>query len=124
MGVDMLSYVGGNKPAAHYLTDYLEDYTMARFDNNSALAVVPVSEVKPGTYVRKIKVCAACNGDGATDNGPCNKCETRGYTEQAKTYIRGEYCRSARKYSLTDDADMNREVWLKGTARVLVGFTY
>ena len=97
---------------------------MARFDNSSALAVVPVAEVKAGTYVRKIRICDACNGDGATDNGPCNKCETRGYNPLQHVYIRGEYCRSRKRFTLTDTDDINREITVKRDTRVLIGFTY
>ena len=46
-------------------------------------------------------------------------------------YIRGEYVRgkdyrgyTLNKYSCMDTEDMNRELFLKGSAVVVVGFTY
>ena len=39
-------------------------------------------------------------------------------------YIRGEYDRSSQTYSLTDAEDANREIFVKGTLPVYVGFTY
>lgn len=46
------------------------------------------------------------------------------------TYIRGEYVRLIwmtgvnYRYSCIDDMDINREIFLKGTTKVWVGFTY
>ena len=40
------------------------------------------------------------------------------------TYIRGHYDRQSKTYSLTDAEDMNREIFLKGSTIVFVGFTY
>ena len=43
----------------------------------------------------------------------------------AKVYIRGEYIRgTTRRYSCMDTEDANREIFLKGTTVVVVGFTY
>ena len=43
----------------------------------------------------------------------------------AKTvYIRGDYDRATKSYSLTDCDDMNREIFVKADKRVFVGFTY
>lgn len=97
---------------------------MARFDNSSALAVVPVSEVKAGTYVRRIKVCTACRGDGCTDTGLCSACDHQGYTVHAKTYIRGHFERSAKRYALDDTDDASREIFVTGKTRVQIGFDY
>lgn len=41
-----------------------------------------------------------------------------------RVYKRGEYDRSSRMYSCTDDMDFNHEVFLSGDAIVYVGFTY
>lgn len=41
-----------------------------------------------------------------------------------KVYIRGEYCRSTRKYIGDDTDDISREILIKGDALVYVGFTY
>ena len=40
------------------------------------------------------------------------------------TYIRGQYDRTEKDYSCIDDMDINREIFLKGTTKVWVGFTY
>lgn len=48
-------------------------------------------------------------------------------TEQTvKVYIKGDFIREDgfNRYSCTDADDMNREVFIKGTAKVWVGFTY
>ena len=43
----------------------------------------------------------------------------------AKTvYIRGQYDRTEKDYSCIDDMDINREIFLKGSTKVWVGFTY
>lgn len=43
----------------------------------------------------------------------------------AKTvWVRGEYDRTMKAYSLTDTDDMNREMWLKPSTLVYIGFTY
>jgi hypothetical protein len=40
------------------------------------------------------------------------------------TYTRGEYDRSSKTYSLEDWDDINREVFLKGTTLVYIGFEF
>ena len=46
-------------------------------------------------------------------------------TETAKTvYIKGEYCRSEKKYELKDAEDINRCVYVSGDKLVAHGFTY
>jgi len=46
------------------------------------------------------------------------------------TYIRGDYVREIWMtgvhygYSCIDDMDINREIFLKGTTKVWIGFTY
>ena len=44
----------------------------------------------------------------------------------SKVYIKGDYIREDgyNRYSCEDTEDMNREVFIKGTALVWVGFTY
>ena len=43
----------------------------------------------------------------------------------AKTvYIRGDYDRASNSYSLLDCDDMNREIFVKASKHVFVGFTY
>ena len=83
-----------------------------------------VESIKRGEFVRKIKVCDKCNGDGATDRGPCDVCDTHGYTVYLKTYTRGDYDRATKRYSLIDTEDFCREVFVKKGTRLLVGFTY
>lgn len=41
-----------------------------------------------------------------------------------KTYIRGDYCRIQKKFSLTDVDDHCREIFVKPTADLFVGFTF
>ena len=41
-----------------------------------------------------------------------------------KTYTRGEYDRSAKRYQLDDWDDISRAVYLKGDSLVWVGFTF
>jgi hypothetical protein len=44
--------------------------------------------------------------------------------DSQKVYIRGHYDRESKRYSLMDCEDMNREIFLKGSTMVFVGFTY
>lgn len=44
--------------------------------------------------------------------------------ESNKVYIRGDYDRSTKTYSLIDTDDINREIFLKGSTKVFVGFNY
>lgn len=46
------------------------------------------------------------------------------YTRANKVYIKGDYDRSSGRYSLIDCDDINRELFVRGTDIVLVGFTY
>jgi len=39
-------------------------------------------------------------------------------------YRKGHYDRSAKRYYLSDVYDMNREIALKGSTMVFIGFTY
>lgn len=41
-----------------------------------------------------------------------------------KVYIRGEYDRATRRYSLVDFEDHCREVFVPGNATVITGFTF
>lgn len=41
-----------------------------------------------------------------------------------KTFQRGSFDRSTRRYSLVDCDDVNREVWVKKGTLLHVGFTY
>jgi hypothetical protein len=44
--------------------------------------------------------------------------------EARTVYRRGEYCQSRRKYQADDCEDMNREMLLKGSTVVYIGFDY
>ena len=44
--------------------------------------------------------------------------------EAKTTFIRGQYDRSMKDYSCTDFMDTNREIFLKGTAKVWIDFTF
>jgi hypothetical protein len=39
-------------------------------------------------------------------------------------WIRGEYCRASKRYSLVDFNDCNREIFLKKSTPVYIGFTF
>jgi hypothetical protein len=41
-----------------------------------------------------------------------------------KVYIRGDYDRASKRYSLQDWDDISREVWVKGSAPLFVGFEF
>jgi hypothetical protein len=76
---------------------------MALFGNKTkgfeTLQQVPLSKVPAGEYVRR-------------------KPDARA------TYVRGEYDRASRSYSLTDFDDIGREITLPGTSLVWIGFTF
>lgn len=61
--------------------------------------MVPVESIKKGEYVRR-------------------------KADANKTYVRGSYDPSTKRYSLEDADDMNREVWVKKGTKLFVGFTY
>lgn len=44
--------------------------------------------------------------------------------DATKTYTRGEYDASSKRYSLVDCDDANREVWVKKGTKLFVGFSY
>ena len=44
--------------------------------------------------------------------------------EAGKVYIRGEYDRATKRYSLVDVDDHCREVWVKKGTKLFIGFTY
>lgn len=41
-----------------------------------------------------------------------------------KTYKRGDYDRSTKRYSLEDCDDVNREIYVKAGTMLVIGFTY
>jgi len=41
-----------------------------------------------------------------------------------KVYTRGEYDKASKRYSLVDTDDVSREVWVKKSTILYVGFTY
>jgi hypothetical protein len=46
-------------------------------------------------------------------------------TVDSKTvYIRGEYCRELKKYSVVKADDMNAEYFISGSKTVIIGFEY
>jgi hypothetical protein len=45
-------------------------------------------------------------------------------TDTAPVWVKGDYDRSSKKHSFSKADDMNREVFLKSTAKVFVGFEY
>lgn len=55
----------------------------------------------------------------------CAKGEFIKRKEDAKTvYVRGDYDRASKSYSLTDTNDMNREIFIKRGKMVFIGFEY
>jgi hypothetical protein len=44
--------------------------------------------------------------------------------DAVKVYIRGDYDRASKRYSLTDAEDMSRQVWVKKGCQLFIGFTY
>lgn len=45
--------------------------------------------------------------------------------EGAKSvFIRGEYCRATKRYSLVDTEDLSREVWVKADTVLFINFDY
>lgn len=44
--------------------------------------------------------------------------------DAAKVYVRGDYDRATKRYSLRDASDINREVWVKRGTELFHGFTY
>ncbi len=64
---------------------------------------MPVEKIASGEFVRRI------SKDGSV---------------QETTYVRGDFDRSSKRYSLTDFNDVNREVFVKKGTLLFVGFTY
>jgi hypothetical protein len=63
---------------------------------------LPLSQVKKGEHVRRII----------------------NHEASRTVYIRGDYDRASKRYSLQDTEDMNREIFLAGKTQVVIGFTY
>lgn len=63
------------------------------------MQTLPLRDVKPGDFVRR-------KADAKT------------------TYVKGAYDRASKTFSLTDFDDMNREIFLKPTTLVWVGFDF
>lgn len=63
----------------------------------------PVEHIKRGEFVRKV------NKDGS---------------EQARTYQRGDYCPSTKRFALIDCDNVSREVYVKRGTILSTEFTY
>ena len=72
--------------------------------------IVQLKDVKKGELVRIVRKGWSVDG------------ETNTFTTMTKTYIKGEYIREEKKYSLIDFDDTNREKFVKGSQMVDVGF--
>jgi hypothetical protein len=71
-----------------------------RIDNENAIEqIVPLRDLKAGTFFRR-------------------------KPDAAKVYVRGEYLPGEKKFSCTEYGDMSREMFLRGTAQVFVGFCF
>lgn len=77
--------------------------TVANTVKDDHFEAVPVKNINIGEFVRKI------SKDGSM---------------QAKTFRRGEYDRASKSYALTDCDDVNRQVFVRGTVKLAVAFTY
>lgn len=100
---------------------------MNNHSNVEQLAVV--ESIKRGEFVRKVVECKNCDcgyvqTSAAMDIGLCHLCDGRGFIANNKTYQRGEYDPSAKRYSLVDCDDANREVFVKKGTKLFVGFSY
>jgi hypothetical protein len=92
--------------------------------NTIAHGTYRVEMLARGEYVHRIAICALCNGDGSHDKGLCAACGTKGFTAHDRVWIRGDYDRSSRRYSLTATDDMNREIFVKRGTLLEAGFTF
>ncbi len=45
-------------------------------------------------------------------------------SDSVKTYTRGDYVRSEKRFECNDEDDISRALYLKGSTTVWVGFTY
>lgn len=45
-------------------------------------------------------------------------------SESAPVWIRGEYCKTEKKYELTCFDDINKTIYRKGDSFVFIGFTF
>jgi hypothetical protein len=71
-----------------------------RIDNDNAIEqIVPLRDLKAGTFFRR-------------------------KPDAAKVYVRGEYLPGEKKFSCTEYGDMSREMFLRGTTQVFVGFCF
>ena len=46
------------------------------------------------------------------------------FADTNKVYIKGDYCRFNKKYSLIDADDMNHEIFVPSNKAVFIGFSY
>lgn len=86
--------------------------------------LVAVESIKREEFVRKISKCGECGGTGEVFIGCCGECGGDGFKVQARTYKRGEYDKTTKRYSLVDCDDFCREVFVKKGTKLLIGFTY
>jgi hypothetical protein len=96
-----------------------------RNTKHTTLTTDVVEHIARGEYVRKIRTCPVCDGHGAASNfEACALCDDRGYVQQERTYMRGDYDRSTKRYELIDCDDVCRAVYVKHGTTLCVGFTY
>lgn len=60
---------------------------------------IKLSSVKPGEYVMR-------------------------KPDSKKVYVKGSYDKGTKSFSLTDTEDISREIFLKASTMVFIGFTY
>ncbi len=71
----------------------------AAFEASVAVQAVTLRNVKPGEFVRR-------------------------KADAKKTYVKGAYDKASKAFSLTDFDDINREIFVKASATVYVGFDF
>jgi hypothetical protein len=92
--------------------------------NTCPLAVYTVAQLPRGEFVRRATKCKACNGTGAQPSGECVRCNGLKFEGGNTVFIRGEYDRESKTYSLASTEDACREVFVKKTAKLIAGFSY
>ena len=81
------------------------------------MRVVKLSQVKKGDYlIRGTGVASITEATRARGNEPV--------IPEGMVWIKGDYVRGAKKYSVSRFTDSNWESLAKGDALVLVGFTF
>ena len=90
------------------------------------MKVVKLNQVKKGEYLIRGKGIDLVI-EGTRTSGIVSSSMGRGnepVIKESMVWVKGDYIRETRKYSVTKFSDMNRENCLPGSALVWVGFTF